>query len=227
MKMFFSIGLGGIVLGVCCLLLITGVRIYRIRKGLDFSLPEEVHTVFIGPSTIQAAIADQLLDGAVNLGRSGTNYVALTPALEKILKENSQIDTVYIAHGVFMMMTYSNKDIKKLSLQYVQSSFPFYCLAPWEDYQQIFLKNINYYGTLLNPSWRDFFSGGGYTLVGLNFGHEPSYCNHVHNLYNDEVDWSIAWREKNLLMKEVIVISTRLTILRKIILLIYLISIER
>ncbi len=190
MKKFLIITLSGTFAGVLVLLSITTLRIYKYRNDVSYVLPKEVHTIMIGPSTIQTAINDDLLDGTLNLGRSGTNYTSFTPVLEQILTHNPQVDTVFLAHGIFMAMSYSDESLRTEPLQYVHSHFPFMTIAPWKSYQDMYLRNPNFYGALLNPPVLELLWSYK-QITDMGFGHDASMKT---NLYNNEAEWSITWR---------------------------------
>lgn len=191
MKKFFFTIFTGVFIGAFILLLLTSIRMYKFRNNINYTLSKNIHTVFIGPSTIQCAINDKMLEGSINLGRSGTNYTSFTPVLEKILDNNPQVDTVFLTHGIFMVMAYDDESIQAEPLQYVHSHFPFVTIAPWQDYKDIYMKNINFYSALLTPPIKELFSRT-QTLKDIQFGYSAS---EKRNLNKRDAEWSISWRD--------------------------------
>lgn len=59
-------------------------------------LPADVHKVFLGNSTVETAVNDSLLTGAINYALSAEQIEFVYAKLKALKKVNPQIDTVYV-----------------------------------------------------------------------------------------------------------------------------------
>lgn len=190
MKKFFITIIFGLLIGAAVLISISYYDLFVAGRRIDYSVDPQCHTICIGPSTVQTSVDDSLLVGVKNLGRSGSNYVVLTPVLEKILDCNPHIDTVFLGHGPFMAYSYSDKEYSTKELGRLRSYIaPFFHIP---ECRKPYLGNKNFYVTLLTPNLMHLRNTGVKTLDELEFNQaKDRTC--ISGLYNDSRDWGIHW----------------------------------
>ena len=120
-------------------------------KRVDYTLPDTVHIIAIGPSTTGCALTEQSLHGFRNISRNGTSLPYLIPWLPRLLDDNQQIDTVLINFGRFHV--FMGSDPKNQSLQSIRDLMCFmYYDFEATDWDAL-ARNPNFYGALLNPNF--------------------------------------------------------------------------
>lgn len=170
---------------ILCLITWMGVR--KI-DNTDFRLPEDVHSIAIGPSTMQGSLNDTLLSGLQNFSRNGTHLSYIVPLLPKILEQNPQIDTVYINHGRFMYLPKPNEG-EAQKMQSLRDKLPFIWYKREIQEWGKLLENSNFYAALLNPDWKEIFRRR-QSICDYGFRFESGIS---HNLYDRSKSWSVAW----------------------------------
>lgn len=78
------------------LLTILSYARYKIANMVDWRLPSDTHILFMGASHVYHAIDDSLIPGAINFGQPSERYLYTYVKLRKILKANTQVDTVVL-----------------------------------------------------------------------------------------------------------------------------------
>lgn len=71
------------------------IRTYLNRK-MKWSLPQEIHVLFMGASHIERGVDDSLLLTAKNVSNSSERYLFTYLKLKYYLRDNHQIDTVFL-----------------------------------------------------------------------------------------------------------------------------------
>ena len=74
----------------------TSIYIFRARN-FHFAFPPEKHVLFIGHSHIEVGIDPAIVPESINWAKSGNSYVSCSKRLSLALRDNPQIDTVFIA----------------------------------------------------------------------------------------------------------------------------------
>ncbi len=82
-----------------------------ISKNVDYKIPHEVSSVFIGDSHVQVAIADSLLAEGKNIATSSESFYFSYYKLQKLLAANKQIDRVYLGFSYHSLSNYYDKFI--------------------------------------------------------------------------------------------------------------------
>ncbi|MCF0194166.1 MAG: hypothetical protein HUK00_03170, partial [Bacteroidaceae bacterium] len=123
----------------------------------DFTLPDSVHIITLGPSTTACALDDEYLEGMKNISKHGIYLPQLIPLLPQLLDENKQIDTVYINFGrcpIFLHTKYRNiPEVETRGSINYQLRFYYYDFqnTDWKGYA----RNPDFYLSLLTPDFWD------------------------------------------------------------------------
>ncbi len=185
-KFLLNIIIVGLVAAIIlCLFTWMGVR--KIDHT-SFRLPDDIHLIAIGPSTMQGSVNDTLIAGLQNISRDGTGFDYLAPILSKLLEENPQIDTVYISHGRYMYLPKPRVDAA-LKMQDIRDKLPFiWFKRDMKDYGYLF-KHANFYAAILNTDWEEILRNRSSIMdYGFHF-----HSDTAHHLNNSSKNWSIAW----------------------------------
>lgn len=100
---------------------------------LNFNIPLDCHVVFIGNSQFEMAINDSAISGAKNVAKSAKQYLFMRIDLEQLLKQNQQIDTVFLVISPFSIRNI-DADRSYEDLSYIESTTYY---APYLSYNDI------------------------------------------------------------------------------------------
>lgn len=115
------------------LLSLVVVRMVIIREH-SWSLPSNVHVVFLGASHINKGIDDSLMADAINWSRASERYMYTFIKLQHLIPQNPQIDTIFIEFAptdVWEDADYKYYDLNEQS-GYVKTYWPFYESDNWK-----------------------------------------------------------------------------------------------
>lgn len=185
-RFLFNIIIVGLV-AATILSLLTWMGVRRIDHT-SFRLPDDIHLIAFGPSTMQGSVNDTLIAGLINFSRDGTTFKYTVPLLPRLLEENPQIDTVYISHGRFLYMPKPMIDATQ-EMQYIRDKLPFIWYKRYlSDYGSLF-KKANFYAAILNSDLEEISRNRSSIMdYGFHF-----YSDASHNLKDSTKYWSIAW----------------------------------
>ena len=99
----------------------------------SWSLPDNVHIVFLGASHFNKGIDDSLMKDAVNWSRASERYMYTYIKLQHLIPNNPQIDTVFLEFAptdVWEDADYKYYDLNEQT-GYVKSYWPFYNKDNW------------------------------------------------------------------------------------------------
>ncbi len=65
-------------------------------KKIDWKLPPHKHILFMGASHVEYGVNDSLTHSAINLAKSSERYMFTYIKLQHILKNNHQVDTIFL-----------------------------------------------------------------------------------------------------------------------------------
>lgn len=108
------------------------IRMLFIRHH-SWSLPDNVHIVFLGASHFNKGIDDSLMKDAVNWSRASERYMYTYIKLQHLIPNNPQIDTVFLEFAptdVWEDADYKYYDLNEQT-GYVKSYWPFYNKDNW------------------------------------------------------------------------------------------------
>lgn len=109
-------------------------------------LPESVHTVYLGNSTVECAIDDRLLPGSYNFARSSELIEFVYAKTKSLLKANPQIDTLVVGvDDVILFKDFDEPFISILNHPYLTAEFT---AADWAD----IVRNSSF------SRWTSYFS---------------------------------------------------------------------
>lgn len=112
---------------------------------VDWRLPNDKHVVFMGASHLQEGINPDFYDGAINIASVSERYMFTYLKLEKLLKVNKQIDTVFLQFAPTDM--HKNADTKYFNknemLHFLPLYYPFFSKKEWSYYLKESLKSKN------------------------------------------------------------------------------------
>lgn len=113
---------------------------YVISKNSDFKLEPNINKIILGNSQPECAYNDTLIDNFKNLAKSGETYFYNYQKLKALIKQNPQIDTVFIEFSNANIL--KREDQKIWETRFINHQLPNYCtLLTWEDYQLLLIKN--------------------------------------------------------------------------------------
>ena len=162
---------------------------YSKMRYVDYRLPDDIHSITLGPSTTHGCINETIIPGLKNVSRDGTDFFYLMPILSKVLQNNPQIDTVYIPHGRHYLMTGKRADFEG-QLSNVWDKLPFiFCGMDKQELTEV-LKDVCFYVAILNPNSEDAFLDHRHSLEDFGFN---CTSHKAQNLFNDKQLWSVAW----------------------------------
>lgn len=152
---------------VIVLVLILGLLIYRytVTTKISWKLPENTHILFMGASGVELAINDTLFPNSINLSSSSEKYLFTYLKLERILHENSQVDTLFL--GFAPTDIWENTDIKYFldndMSYFFPLYFPLFTREEWKIYKNKKTSVITFLcNKLLKDIPRDIHSFGGF-----------------------------------------------------------------
>ena len=164
-------------LALCATAFVGAVAIYFVRLNtMSFALPEKTHIVFIGDSHIEVGVDERLIPGSFNFAKSGDPYFDQYFRLEKLLKDNPQITTVFITATPHSLARYgdarifSNYTMQKV----VVRAFPLYTEKEWRIYLEnepirffkfLFSHPLKLAKNALNPSNKTLMGSLGHHVV--------------------------------------------------------------
>lgn len=109
-------------------------------------LPETVHTVYMGNSTVECAVDDRLLPGSYNFARSGELIEFVYAKTKALLQANPQIDTLVIGlDDIILFKDFDEPFTSFLNHPYLTSEFT---AADWAA----IIKNSSF------SRWTSYFS---------------------------------------------------------------------
>ena len=129
------------------MLLITTLLFVKghITRTIDWKLPQEKHILFMGASHVYHAIDDSMLKSAVNLGKPSERYMYSYIKLQEILKENPQIDTIFLQCSSTDL--WQNTDYKyhvqNEQSYYVKTYWPLYSWQEWQIFKDEPISVLN------------------------------------------------------------------------------------
>lgn len=110
-----------------------------INKKANFELKKPVRNIVLGNSHTEFALNDSIITDFANISQSGESYFYTYIKLKKILEDNDQIQTVFIA--------YSNEVIDIGMNEWIWGdqfiSFQFSKYSPFMDFQQHYILGFN------------------------------------------------------------------------------------
>lgn len=131
MKLFFqkiAIVLTGV---ICCLLAVWIYKICMINR-LDWTLPSNIHTVFLGASQPNRGINPDLYPNSINLASPSERYMFTYLKLCKLLDKNSQVDTVFLQFAPTDV--WKDADNKYFAVNEMKYFIPYYAsFFSWEE----------------------------------------------------------------------------------------------
>lgn len=106
----------------------------QIIRHHSWSLPEDVHILFMGASHINHAIDDSMMKSAINWTRGSERYMYTYIKLQHLLPENPQVDTIFLELAPTDLWDDTDYKYHVLNEQsgYVKLYWPFYSLEQWE-----------------------------------------------------------------------------------------------
>ncbi|WP_347372871.1 hypothetical protein [Aequorivita sp. Q41] len=111
-----------------------------IFKSVDFTLDPKINKIIIGNSQPQCAYNDSLINNFKNLAKSGETYFYNYYKLKALIRQNTQLDTVFIEFSNTNIL--EREDQKIWETTYLNHFFPNYSyMLNLEDYYLLFLKN--------------------------------------------------------------------------------------
>ena len=114
---------------------------YFISSKADFKLQPNINKIIIGNSQPECAYNDSLIHNFKNLARSGETYFYNYQKLKALIKQNPQIDTVFIEFSNANI--FNREDQKIWQTSYLNHFF--------QDYSFLINTNSNYLLLLKNP----------------------------------------------------------------------------
>lgn len=112
----------------------------------SWRLPYEKHIVFLGASHITNSINDSLMESAINLGKSSERYMYSYIKLTRLIKENPQIDTVFLELAptdLWEDADYKYHDINEQSA-FVITFWPYFSLDMWKSFYSEPFQVLNF-----------------------------------------------------------------------------------
>lgn len=83
---------------LCAAALLGAFAVYFLRmNAMSFALPPDRKILFIGDSHVEIGVNDALIAGAFNFAKSGDPYLDQLARLKKLLRDNPQIETVFVS----------------------------------------------------------------------------------------------------------------------------------
>lgn len=107
--------------GIACVMLLTN---YQVKKHANFKLKPNINKIIIGNSQPECAYNDSLINNFKNLASSGETYFYNYQKLKPLLKQNPQIDTVFIEFSNTNILV--REDQKIWSNKYLNHLLPRY-----------------------------------------------------------------------------------------------------
>lgn len=158
---------------------------------VNFSLPKDKNILVIGNSMGETSLNDSILENWTNQCQSGTEYSDFIVPLDKMLNENSQIDTVCIISGKFNLGIWLTKDSSFIDTEvnaYLAKSKYVYLNILDKQYAIDHLSRKYFYLIPFAKNVRFYIPEkfGGYLYL------------QRHNLFNPNKNWGITEYEQHL-----------------------------
>ncbi len=119
------------------LVITIGICRSQIIRHHSWSLPENVHILFMGASHINHAIDDSMMKSAINWTRGSERYMYTYIKLQHLLPENPQVDTIFLELAPTDLWEDTDYKYHVLNEQsgYVKLYWPFYSLEQWKIFK--------------------------------------------------------------------------------------------
>ena len=80
----------------------------------NYYLNKNVNKLIIGDSHMSCGLDDSIIEGSKNIANTNESYIYTFAKLEKVLKNNPQIDTILLGVGVHNFSNYGDKSLYQL-----------------------------------------------------------------------------------------------------------------